>query len=173
MTIAQPPTVAQEFVAANEQYAASFTKGDLPMPPGRKVAVLVCMDARIDPARALGLEEGDAHVIRNAGGRASDAIRSLAISQELLGTREVVVIHHTDCGMLTFTNDDICDRLGQSLGAEANAAALRLDFQPFPDVEQSVRDDLAILRKSPLLRKDVPISGYVYDVHTGRISRVD
>ena len=173
MTIAQTPTVTQEFVAANAQYAANFTKGDLPMPPGRKVAVLVCMDARIDPARALGLEEGDAHVIRNAGGLASDAIRSLAISQELLGTREIVVIHHTDCGMLTFTNEVICDRLGQSLGSEANAAALQLDFQPFPDVEQSVRDDLAILRKSPLLRKDVPITGYVYDVHTGRITKVE
>src|SRR4051794_4264833 len=99
-------TVGSEFIAANQNYAASFSKGDLPMPPARKVAVLTCMDARIDPAKALGLDEGDAHVIRNAGGRASEALRSLAISQELLGTREIVVIHHTDCGMLTFSNDD-------------------------------------------------------------------
>src|SRR3954470_13410030 len=107
--------VLPELLEANKAYAASFTKGDLPMPPGRKVAILVCMDARIDPARALGLEEGDAHVIRNAGGRAKDAIRSLAISQELLGTREIVVIHHTDCGMLTFTNDVIREKLAEDL----------------------------------------------------------
>ena len=116
MATVHDTSVANEFVAANQQYAAKFTKSDLPMPPGRKVAVVVCMDARIDPARALGLEEGDAHVIRNAGGRAEDAIRSLAISQELLGTREIVVIHHTDCGMLTFTNDVIRQKLGEDLG---------------------------------------------------------
>src|SRR5688500_17030199 len=104
-------SLVPEFLAANQQYAATFTKGDLPMPPGRKAAVLVCMDARIDPAKALGLDEGDAHVIRNAGGLATEAIRSLAISQELLGTREIVVIHHTDCGMLTFTNDVIRAKL--------------------------------------------------------------
>lgn len=97
-------SAADEFVEANGRYAAQFKKGDLPLPPARKVAVVACMDARLDPARALGLEEGDAHVIRNAGGRASDALRSLIISQQLLGTREVVVVHHTDCGMLTFTS---------------------------------------------------------------------
>lgn len=172
MSLVHESTVAQEFVAANATYAAQFGKGDLPMPPGRKVAVVVCMDARIDPAKALGLEEGDAHVIRNAGGRAEDAIRSLAISQELLGTREIVVIHHTDCGMLTFTNDDIRQKLGEDLGAEAGKAAETVDFLPFPDVEQSVRDDVAALNASPLLRKDVPISGFVYDVKTGRVTRV-
>ena len=109
------------------------------MPPARKTAVLVCMDARIDPARALGLEEGDAHVIRNAGGRASDdAIRSLIISYELLGTREFVVIHHTDCGMLTFTNEQLREKLQEELGVDASA----IDFLPFSDVAQSVRDDL-------------------------------
>src|SRR4026208_1053743 len=107
-----------EVRAANEAHAAGFTKGDLPMPPGRKLAVVGCMDARIDPAKALGLEEGDAHVIRNAGGRAEDAIRSLALSQELLGTREIVVINHTDCGMLTFSNDDIRQKLGASNGPD-------------------------------------------------------
>jgi carbonic anhydrase len=172
MSTAQKSSVANEFVAANEQYAAQFAKGHLPMPPGRKVAVVVCMDARIDPARALGLEEGDAHVIRNAGGRAEDAIRSLAISQELLGTREIVVIHHTDCGMLTFTNDVIRQKLGEDLGPEAGDTAREIDFLPFPDVEQSVRDDVAAIKASPLLRKDVPISGFVYDVKTGRISQV-
>jgi len=105
-------SVAQEFQKANDAYASSFSKGDLPMPPARHVAVLTCMDARLDPARFLGLEVGDAHVIRNAGGRASeDAIRSLAISQQLLGTNEVVVIHHTDCGMLTFSNEDLRKKL--------------------------------------------------------------
>ena len=108
--------VAEEFLEANARYAARFEKGHLPMPPGRKVAVLVCMDARIDPARALGLEEGDAHVIRNAGGRAADALRSLIISQQLLGTREVVVIHHTDCGMLTFTDPQLRAKLKAELG---------------------------------------------------------
>src|SRR3954464_3973645 len=113
-------TVAEEFLDANATYAGSFTKGDLPMPPGRKTAVLVCMDARIDPAKALGLEEGDAHVIRNAGGLASDdAIRSLVISSQLLGTREFVVIHHTDCGMLTFTNEQLRAKLKDELGADA------------------------------------------------------
>src|SRR4029077_19146868 len=107
-------TVVQEFLKANETYATNFHKGDLPMPPARKVAILACMDARLDPARALGLEEGDAHEIRNAGGRASDdAIRSLVISEQLLGTHTIVVIHHTDCGMLTFSNEDLRKKLEQ------------------------------------------------------------
>ena len=164
MTLVDQATVASEFVAANERYAAQFAKGDLPMPPGRKVAVVVCMDARIDPAGALGLEEGDAHVIRNAGGRADDAIRSLAISQELLGTREIVVIHHTDCGMLTFTNNDIRQKLGVTNGPESALAAEQIDFLPFPDVEQSVRDDVVAIKASPLLRKAVPVSGFVYEL---------
>ena len=165
--------VLPELLDANESYAAAFTKGDLPMPPGRKVAILVCMDARIDPARALGLEEGDAHVIRNAGGLAAEAIRSLAISQELLGTREIVVIHHTDCGMLTFTDDVIRERLATSLGEEAGTLAAGMDFLPFPDVEESVRKDLAALKSSPLIRPDTPITGFVYDVATGRLNPVD
>jgi carbonic anhydrase len=136
------------------------------------VAVLVCMDARIDPAKALGLEEGDAHVIRNAGGLARDAIRSLAISQELLGTREIVFIHHTDCGMLTFTNDVIRQKLAEDLGPEAGTAAQAVDFLPFSDVERSVRDDVAAIKASPLLRKDVPVTGFVYDVKTGRLNQV-
>lgn len=165
-------SVVPEFLAANQAYASRFTKGALPMPPGRKVAVVVCMDARIDPARALGLEEGDAHVIRNAGGRATDAIRSLAISQQLLGTREIVVIHHTDCGMLTFTNDTIRRDLGETLGSDAGSAARAVDFEPFPDVEQSVRDDVAAIKASPLIRKDVPVSGFVYHVTSGELTQV-
>ena len=165
--------VIAELLAANERYAADFAKGDLPISPGRQVVILTCMDARIDPARALGLEEGDAHVIRNAGGAASEAIRSLAISQELLGTREIVVIHHTDCGMLTVTDDQIRQRLGESLGPEAAAAAAEITFQPFANVERSVHDDLEIIRSSPLIRPGTPVTGFVYDVRTGRLNPVE
>lgn len=165
--------VVAEFLTANERYAGSFHKGHLPMPPARKVAVLVCMDARIDPAKALGLEEGDAHVIRNAGGRAEEALRSLAISQRLLGTREVVVIHHTDCGMLTFTNEQIREKIAGELGAEAGKAAAAIDFQPFPEIFQSVRDDVAIIRQSPLIPDDIPVTGFVYDVTTGKLLPVE
>src|SRR3954463_5555413 len=126
-------TVVQEFLQANEKYAAHFQKGALPLPPARKVAVLACMDARLDPARALGLEEGDAHVIRNAGGRIADAVRSLAISQTLLGTEEVVIVHHTDCGMLTFTDESIRKQLRKERGADADALA----FLPFHDLDAS------------------------------------
>ena len=163
-------SVIPELQAANEQYVGQFTKGDLPMPPGRRFAVLTCMDARIDPAKSLGLSEGDAHVIRNAGGRASDdAIRSLVISYKLLGTREFVVIHHTDCGMLTFTNEQLRDQLRQDLGADASA----IDFLPFSDVEESVRRDVATVRSSPLIPKDIPVSGFVYDVRSGRLQAVE
>jgi len=162
-------TVTDEFLNANATYASGFTKGDLPMPPGRKTAVLVCMDARIDPAKALGLEEGDAHVIRNAGGLATpDEIRSLVISYKLLGTREFVVIHHTDCGMLTFTNEQIRDQLKQDLNADASA----IDFLPFSDVDASVRRDLETIRANPLIPSDIPVRGFVYDVTTGRLREV-
>ena len=159
--------VADEFVQANQQYAAAFDKGSLPMPPRRHVAVVTCMDARLDPAKFLGLQEGDAHVIRNAGGRAADAIRSLVISQQLLGTREVVVIHHTDCGMLTFTDDQLRQKLRDDLGTQTTDA-----FLPFSDLERSVRDDVAAIRTSPLLLKDLPVRGFIYDVRTGRLQEV-
>ncbi len=157
-----------DFVHADERYAANFTKGDLPMPPRRKLAVVVCMDARLDPAKFLGLEEGDAHVIRNAGGRAADAIRSLVISQQLLGTREILVIHHTDCGMLTFTEEQLHQKLHDELHVHAE-----IEFLPFTDLEQSVRDDVETIRTSPLLIPGIPVRGYVYDVHTGQLHEVN
>jgi len=160
-------SIADEFVQANAAYAAAFAKGDLPMPPGRHVAVVACMDARLDPAKALGLEEGDAHVIRNAGGRAADAIRSLVISQQLLGTREVVVVHHTDCGMLTFTDEQLRQKVKDELGVDSDTPYLA-----FSNLEQSVRDDVQAIRTSPQLLKDVPVRGFIYDVKTGRISEV-
>ena len=161
-------TVVQEFLEANEAYASQFHKGDLPMPPARHVAVLTCMDARIDPARALGLEEGDAHVIRNAGGRAADALRSLVISEQLLGTTSIVVIHHTDCGMLTFRNEDLQAKVKQDLHADADS----IDFLPFSDLERSVRDDVAFLRNSPLIPQNIEISGFIYDVKSGKLTPV-
>ncbi len=160
--------VTDELLRANAAYAADFDKGHLPLPPGRKVAVVVCMDARIDPARALGLHEGDAHVIRNAGGRVSEGLRSLAISQQLLGTEEVVVIHHTDCGMLTFRDEHLRLQLRERLGADADHIA----FLPFADLDESVRDDLRAYRSSPIVRQDVPVRGFVYDVKTGTLREV-
>lgn len=160
---------AEEFVKANESYAQRFDKGDLPVPPARHVAVVTCMDARLIPSRFLGLEEGDAHVIRNAGGRAAEALRSLVISQRLLGTNEVVVIHHTDCGMLTFRNEDLHAKVRDELGADAS----HIDFLPFSDLEQSVRDDVRLLRESPLIGDDVTVRGFVYEVETGRLRPVD
>ncbi len=158
-----------EFKSANQQYAASFDKGDLPMPPARNVAVVTCMDARLHPEKFLGLDVGDAHVIRNAGGRVSeDAIRSLVISERLLGTNEVVVIHHTDCGMLTFQNEDLIAKIKEDLGVDAAGR----DFLPFPDLEQSVRDDVETLRGSHLIPDYIPVSGAIYDVETGELHEV-
>jgi carbonic anhydrase len=161
-------SVIDELLEANAEYARTFDRGDLPMPPARRLAVVTCMDARIIPSRQLGLQEGDAHVIRNAGGRARDALRSLVVSQRLLGTNEIAVIHHTDCGMLTFTNPDLHAKVKQDLGADAS----HIDFLPFADLEESVREDVAFLQSSPLIAGDVLIRGFVYDVRTGRLSEV-
>ena len=162
--------VTDELVEANEKFAAGFDQGGLPMPPARKVAVLACMDARLHPSKFLGLEIGDAHVIRNAGGRASDdAIRSLIISQRMLGTKEVLVIHHTDCGMLTFSNDQLREKLKAETGNDAS----KIDFLPFPELDRSVRDDVKRIKESPFVDKDVAVTGFVYDVNTGRLRRID
>lgn len=163
-------TEVPEFLKANERYAAGFDKGGLVAVPKRRAAILTCMDARLDPARFLGLAEGDAHVIRNAGGRAdASALRSLVISQQLLGTEEVVVIHHTDCGMLGLSNAGLRARLAERLGADAGD----LDFLPFDDLVQSVRDDVAALRGSPFIPAEIAISGFIYDVQTGRLEAVE
>lgn len=160
-------TVIDAALEANKAYAAEFKHGDLPMPPARKLAIVTCMDARIHPEKALGFQEGDVHMIRNAGGRIVDALRSLAISQELLGTEEVAIIHHTDCGMLTFSDADIRSRFAAK-GVNADHIA----FLPFSDVEESVKADIELYKQSPLVRHDVPIRGFVFDVATGRISEV-
>jgi carbonic anhydrase len=162
-------SVTDELIKNNESYAANFDKGDLPIPPGKQVAVVACMDARMIPTRALGLDEGDAHVIRNAGGSSRDALRSLVISEQLLGTKEVLVIHHTDCGMLTFSNEDLYAKVREDLGADASD----IDFLPFPDLEQSVRDDVQFLKDSPLIPDDVSVRGFVYDVKTGKVTEVN
>ena len=140
------------------------------MPPARKVAVVTCMDARLQlhPEKFLGLEIGDAHVIRNAGGRVADALRSLIISTHLLGTREFVVIHHTDCEMLTFSNAELHERLADVTGTDAS----HIDFLPSADCEERVREDVEIIRTSPYLPDDAPVSGFIYDVFSGRLETV-
>ncbi len=158
-----------EFVKANEQYAAHFDKGNAAMPPARGVAVVTCMDARLHPEEFLGLEVGDAHVIRNAGGRVSeDAIRSLVISERLLGTTDIVVIHHTDCGMLTFKNEDLTAKIKEDLGVDTTGR----DFLPFGDLEQSVRDDVQTIKSSELIPDDIQVSGAIYDVTSGELREV-
>ncbi len=158
-------SVVDELMAANERYAAEFAGDGLSAPPGRKLAVVTCMDARLDPARFLGLEEGDAHVIRNAGGIVNDeTIRSLVVSHRLLGTREAVVIGHTECGMVDFTNAE----LHEQLGPESQS----IDFQPFADVAERVRESVEAIRVHPLLRDGLHATGFVYDVRSGRIEPV-
>ena len=161
-------SVIDELLRANETYARTFDRGNLPLPPSRQLTVLTCMDARILPSRALGLEEGDAHVIRNAGGRARDALRSIIISQRLLGTRELAIIHHTDCGMLTFTNRDLREKVREDLGQDTG----EFDFLPFQDLDESVRQDVEFLQATQLLNPDTLIRGFVYDVKTGKLREV-
>ena len=162
-------SVTDELVSNAQSYEQSFDAGDLPLPPAKRVAIVACMDARLNPYGLLGLQEGDAHVIRNAGGVVTDdEIRSLSISQRLLGTEEIILIHHTDCGMLTFTNDQLRDKLKSETGSDAS----EIDFLPFPDLDQSVRDDVKRIKDSPYVDKDVSVSGFVYDVNTGRLRRI-
>jgi carbonic anhydrase len=157
-----------ELVANNTAYATSFDQGDLPAPPARKVAVIACMDARLNVYGALGLAEGDAHVIRNAGGVVTDdAIRSLAISQRLLGTEEIVLIHHTGCGMLTFTDDEFRASIEQDTGIRPQWAA-----EAFPDLDQDVRQSIARIKASPFIPRKESVRGFVYEVETGTLREV-
>ncbi len=159
-----------EVLRNNEKFASQFNQGDLPMPPARKLAVLACMDARLDVPRLLGLNAGEAHIIRNAGGIATDdAIRSLIISHHLLGTREFLLIHHTDCGMLTFRDEDLREKLKKSTGA---TAAGPVAFHSFKNLEEDVREQVQKLRSHPWLPKDVLVRGFIYDVKTGRLKEV-
>ena len=157
-----------EFVANAERYAASFDKGDLPLPPAKHSAVVACMDARLNPYGVLGLSEGDSHVIRNAGGVVTDdVIRSLAISQRLLGTTEIVLIHHTGCGMLTFRDDEVKAQIEADTGLRPPFA-----LEAFPDLEGDVRQSIARIKASPFVpRKDV-IRGFVFDVASGKLNEV-
>ncbi len=159
----------KELLAANEDYARTFDRSRLPLPPAKKLAVLTCMDARIDAHEVLGLREGDAHVIRNAGGVATDdAVRSLIISNELLGTREFLVINHTDCGMLTFKDADLQRRLQKKYGVDASKIA----FHTFPDLKSHVKEQVLRIRDTPFIPKDIPVTGFVYHVESGRLERV-
>jgi carbonic anhydrase len=161
-------SVTDELLANSEQYAKDFDKADLPMPPGKKVAVVACMDARLIPTRILGLEEGDAHVIRNAGGViTADGIRSLAISQRLLGTEEIILIHHTDCGMLTFTDDEFKASIQADVGVKPEWAA-----EAFSDLDEDVRQSLARVKGSPFIPKKDSVRGFVYEVETGKLREV-
>ena len=161
-------STTDELLANNERYVASFDKGDLPLPPGRKIAVLACMDARLNVYGALGLQEGDAHVIRNAGGVVTDdEIRSLAISQRLLGTEEIILIHHTDCGMLTFTDDEFRAAIQDETGIKPEWAA-----ESFSDLDQDVRQSIARIKASPFIPRRDAVRGFVYEVETGRLREV-
>ena len=161
-------SVTDELLDNARSYAESFDKGDLPMPPGRKVAIVACMDARLNPYGLLGLQEGDAHVIRNAGGVVTDdEIRSLAISQRLLGTEEIILIHHTDCGMLTFTDDEFKRSIQDDVGIKPEWAV-----EAFPDLDEDVRQSLARVNASPFIPKKDSVRGFVYEVESGNLREV-
>ena len=161
-------SVTDQLLTNNVSYSNTFDKSDLPLPPAKKVAVLACMDARLSPYGALGLEEGDAHVIRNTGGVVTDdEIRSLAISQHLLGTEEIILIHHTDCGMLTFTDDDFRLQLQEKTGVKPSWAA-----ESFADLDEDVRQSIARIKASPFVPKTDSVRGFVYDVETGALREV-
>ena len=161
-------TATDELLAANEAYVASFDKGELPLPPSKKVAIVACMDARLNVYGALGLSEGEAHVIRNAGGVVTDdEIRSLAISQRLLGTEEIILIHHTDCGMLTFTDDEFRNSIERETGIKPEWAA-----EAFSNLEADVRQSIARIQASPFIPRKDSVRGFIYEVETGRLREV-
>ena len=161
-------TLTDNLLDNNATYASDFDHDDLSLPPARKLAVLACMDARLDPAKVLGLDEGDAHVIRNAGGVVSDdALRSLAISQNLLGTEEIILIHHTDCGMLTFTDDEFADKLEGETGERPE-----WPVHTFDDLEGNVKQSIEKIKRSPFVPHTDSVRGFVYEVETGRLREV-
>jgi carbonic anhydrase len=161
-------SVTDDLLRNNEAYAASFDQGDLPLPPAKGLAVVACMDARLDVHAILGLQNGDAHVIRNAGGVVTDdEIRSLVISQRLLATTEIVLIHHTDCGMLTFTDDEFKRQIQDDTGIKPEWAA-----ESFPDVDEDVRQSIARIKTSPFIPHTDAVRGFVYDVETGKLREV-
>ncbi len=161
-------SVTDELIANNAAYVDAFDKGDLPLPPGRRIAVVACMDARLNVYGALGLSEGDAHVIRNAGGVVTDdEIRSLAISQRLLGTEEIILIHHTDCGMLTFTDDAFKQSIQDETGIKPEWAA-----ESFSDLDADVRQSIARIQASPFIPRKESVRGFVYEVESGRLREV-
>ncbi len=161
-------SVTDDLLRNNQEYASSFTKGGLPMPPARHLAVLACMDARLDVHKILGLGEGEAHVIRNAGGVVTeDAIRSLVISQRLLGTKDIVLIHHTDCGMLTFKDDDVKTQIAKDVGIKPQFA-----LESFSDLEEDVRQSISRIQASPFIPNKSNVRGFVYDVNSGRLEEV-
>ena len=161
-------SVTDELLRNNETYARSFNKGALPLPPAKHVAVVACMDARLDVHKILGLDEGDAHVFRNAGGVVTDdAIRSLVISQRLLGTNEIILIHHTDCGMLTFKDDDVKLSIASEVGIKPGFA-----LEAFSDLEVDVRQSIARIQASPFIPNKTSVRGFIYDVRTGHLNEV-
>jgi carbonic anhydrase len=161
-------TITDELLRSNDEYASRFDKGDLPMPPGKQVAIVACMDARLNVYGMLGLKEGDAHVIRNAGGIVTDdEIRSLAISQNLLGTREIILIHHTDCGMLTFSDEEFRQKLEREAGERP-----RWESGAFGDLDEDVQQSIARIKESPFIPHKDSVRGFVYDVKTGKLREV-
>jgi len=161
-------SVTEELLQNNAAYAESFEKGDLPLPPARGVAVVACMDARLDVHKILGLEEGDAHVIRNAGGVITDdEVRSLTISQRLLGTREIILIHHTDCGMLTFSDEEVKGQIQEEVGMKPH-----FSLESFSDLEEDVRQSIRRIRASPFIPHKESVRGFIYEVETGRLREV-
>jgi carbonic anhydrase len=161
-------SATDEALRNNQAYAREFDKGQLPLPPAKKLAVVACMDARLHVSKLLGLKEGDAHIIRNAGGAITDdAIRSLAISQRLLATEEVILIHHTDCGMLTFTDDNVKAQIQKETGIRPPFA-----LEAFSNLEEDVRQSIARIKASPFIARKDRVRGFVYDVKTGALSEV-
>ncbi|KAK2734872.1 hypothetical protein FQN57_001435 [Myotisia sp. PD_48] len=165
--------IQQNLADKNAAYAETFDQGALQLPPSKRYLLVTCMDARIDTSEAFGIGLGEAHVLRNAGGNAKDALRSIVISQQFLGTREIVLIKHTKCGMLTFTNEEAHAIVEKNLGPHVRPALEKLgDFQPFSNLEEAVKSDVKWLKEHDLVLRDIPITGWVYDVETGNVKNI-